>query len=54
MNPNKFIAAEQKLTNGKKALHIMQYKHLPKDAKRIGRTEAGQPLFRLLGVAKCS
>ena len=53
MDPNKFIAAEQKLTNGKKALHIMKYKHLPKNAQRAGRTKAGQPLFRLPGVAKC-
>ena len=53
MTTDKFIAAEQKLTNGKKALHIMKRKHLPNDAVRIGRTKTGMPLFRLPGVAKC-
>ena len=53
MTTDKYIVAEQKLTNGKKALHIMKRKHLPIDAIRIGKTKAGMPLFRLSGIAKC-
>lgn len=53
MATDKYIAAEQKLANGKKRLNIMKRKHLPTDAVRIGKTKTGMPLFRLPGVAKC-
>ena len=52
MDPNKYVAVEI-LMGGKKSLQIMQYKYLPKGARRIGSTKAGQPLFRLQGTYKC-